>query len=151
MNTELKLEVGKRYTVVHIGEALAMTIRHEITITDTEDEKYVYKEKGKRKEYYINPRNTFIFAGWGLPLRVDTDDEVRRIVRGNACFNFVGDAEVVRDYIDTKNLNPGARKEIALIVNPKKDDGEELLYPELAAKSGHAVIQRIVKKQTVLV
>lgn len=151
MNTELKLEVGKKYTVVNIDSMLAMTHRVELTITDKACNKngeplFVYKQKGKRTEYYLQPKNGFIFEGWNVPFRVDTDGG--SIMRGNACFNFVGDANVIRDWIDNRNLNPDSDKRIALVVDNTKhsNDGEEFLYSELAEKSTHAVIRKLIER-----
>lgn len=149
--SELKLEVCKKYTIVIIDSIMAMTHRQEITITQKKEiggkAVYIYKNRGKRSEFIFDVGRGFVFEGWNVPFKVDTD--VGGVMRGNACFNFVGDPGVIRDWIDNKNLNPNARKEIALVVDVNKLAGkeEELLYPELAEKSGHAVIRRLLNKE----
>lgn len=135
----MELQEGKKYTIVIIDSGLAMTHRKEITFCGKMNERDTYKEKGKRTKYYLNLNKGFIFEGWDIPIRVDTDTGTT--MRGNACFNFVGDPIVIKHWIDTKNLNTEARKGIVLVVD---GDKEELLYPELAEET-HAVVGRIIK------
>lgn len=131
---------GGKYTIVAINN-MAMSCRREITICGEIDGKVTYKLRGKRTQYFLDVGKGFVFEGWDLPLKVDTDSKYG-IMRGNACFNFVGNPDTIRTLIDTKNLNPQARKGIALVVD---GDKEELLYPD-QADEGHAVIERIVSK-----
>ncbi|HSA34493.1 MAG TPA: hypothetical protein P5077_12275 [bacterium] len=150
-----------KYTIYRIGEALAMTSCQRITVKEIrENGDIIYQPQGKRKLFilrkqwqsYVNgPVNEFdgaVFEGWDTPFTSDTDQDRDgspiRTMRGNACYNFVGPVEKIREWIETKQLNPKFRKEHVVAIGP--DGNETVVYPDLY-RSGHAVIDRILETQ----
>lgn len=140
--------IGKKLTIFSISSMMASTTKIEATITgfDADRDQYIFRKKKQRKQYYLPKfdQNDIVFEGWDLPIQ--TDHEASNIFRGNACYNLVGQPEIIRDYVDHKNLNPHFKDKanIVLIDPAKSPNGEEqesLLYPELP--STHAVIERI--------
>ena len=85
--------------------------------------------------------STLVFPA-PVPFKTDMDVMMASnsgVCHGNACLNFVGDATVVREWVETKNLNDAFDRldEVMVIV----DDEEVPVFPE--AETGHAVVKRI--------
>ena len=155
-------KLNLKYTIYRIGEMLAMTSCQRITVKEIRDngETIIYQPQGKRKlfmlrmhwqSYTNGPVNEFdgaVFEGWDTPYTSDTDQDRDgspiRTMRGNACFNFVGPADKIREWIDAKQLNPKFRKEHVLAI--EADGAEQVVYPDLY-RSGHAVIDRILEER----
>lgn len=71
----------------------------------------------------------------------------RHASAGNACYNLVGEPEVIRQCIEGKALIPvtdGAKAKIIVCQGERTrcdDEGLELLYPDI--ETGHAVVRRM--------
>lgn len=69
------------------------------------------------------------------------------MIAGNACFNLVGDPEVIRQCIETRAAVPvrdEAKAKIIVSSGPRtkcNDEGLQLLYPEI--QTHHAVVNRM--------
>jgi len=155
-------KMNGKYTVYRISDFMAMTTGQRITVKEIRDngETIVYQPQGKRKLYmlrmhwqnYTNgPVNEFdgaVFEGWDTPYTCDTDSDRNgegiRTMRGNACYNFVGPADRIREWIDAKQLNPKFTKANVLAI---EGDTEVIVYPEHTRSGVHAVIDRILEKQ----
>jgi hypothetical protein len=157
------LRVGQKLTLIWIDSMMALSHRQEIEVrsvqeptrTGYQNEKTrqgTYRVRGKRKDYYLDlGHDTLVFDGWDIPFKVDS--EVGNTFSGNACFNLVGDPAVIREWVETKQLNTHigdpAKSEI-LVWPAKREVNTEgtPLYPEIA--STHAVINRIKEKQGIV-
>jgi hypothetical protein len=153
----MTLFVGQRVTLLKIDECLARTHRHELEIRKAlEPEAVGYgkrntrlaviRQHGKRKEFFLDvAADDILLDGWNLPFRTDT--ECNRVWAGNACYNLVGDAEAIRQVIETKALIPvteSAKAKIIVSTGPRTkctDEGTALLYPEI--ETHHAVVNRM--------
>lgn len=150
---------GLRLTIIGIG-VIAQTQKQEIELVMAADRSgqpaLAFKNRGKRKLFlFREPDNdTLVFEGWDIPVK--TDQELRRTdgctrFSGNACINLAGDPAVLKEWIETKNLNPlfGDRLKSNILLHKAEDgcnDDGTLLYPELY-EGGHAVINRILANQ----
>lgn len=156
-------EVGKRYTLYKISEALAMTNKTEITVTRLLPERalVVFKARGKKNELglpvqrqnYANGPLVFytgaVFEGWDQPIQCDTERRIG-VMRGNACYNFIGTPEAIRDWIDVQQLNPHFDKSCVVAIDATKTENcgnetETVVYPELVRPGYHAVIDRLME------
>lgn len=151
------LSVGQRITLLKIDDMLAMTHRYEMEVRQTlEPQKVGYegrkmrmaviRQKGKRKDLYLDVGDDDILLdGWGLPFKTDT--ETSGIFAGNACYNLVGDPEVIRHCIETKAVLPVSNSAKAKIIVAQvertkcNDEGLALLYPDI--ETHHAVVGRM--------
>lgn len=169
--------VGQKLTIISIG-GIAHTVKRQIQITRIQEPEpklhYVngpiegyrvgmYREKGKRKEYYFTIQfGDLVFNGWDAPVLIDSEIPGYSGFQGNACLNLTLDTmklyqkpqpldetgrEFLREYIEKNNLNPNfSERDKAAIVVPGAsvhDDGT-LLYPEIA--TDHAVVNRVKEK-----
>lgn len=144
---------GGKYTIFKISEASAMTVKFEILVDSVEDDKVVFKYRGKRKLYVIpfasrsyqsaplQPFNGGIFEGWDLPISCDTDGQ--NMFRGNALYNFIGEKDEVRKFIEDNQLNPyfEASRSVA---HGKDNKADDLVFQDLYT-GGHAVINRMLE------
>src|SRR5229473_5627154 len=65
----------------------------------------VVRQRGKRKDFYLDlASDDIVLDGWTLPFRTDT--EGGGIMAGNACYNLVGDPDVIRECIETRAVVP---------------------------------------------
>ena len=155
---------GQKVTMIGIDSMMAMCHRKEITVKGVLDEpkqvgyqqqttRYgVYAQRKKRKKFYLDSRpSSMIFLnGWDLPIRVDTDLRVG-IMRGNACFNLIGDPETLKALLDG-SIIPVTDQQKAQVVlcgldrTCGDDSADTLLYPEI--QTGHAVINRMKERVT---
>jgi len=139
----MELKTGEKYTMIGISEFMAHTYRRELTIKGKNNDRYIFSEKGKRKQFLFPEKlkDIAIFEGWDLPFKVDSDTGS---FCGNALVNMVGDEKVIKDYFDNKQLNPDFKKDVVVLVGEK--DSRKVLYPEIAKDSGHAVIMEIMNE-----
>jgi hypothetical protein len=153
----MSLSPGQRITLVTIDEMLALSHRHELevrSIIDPPDLVGYHKlprvatvrQRGKRKEQYLDLRpDVIVLDGWDLPIRVDT--EGGGVFSGNACFNFVGDPDVIRKTLETRAIIPltDDAKAKVLVWPPNRatcgDDGAVVLFPDI--ETHHAVVNRL--------
>jgi hypothetical protein len=105
----------------------------------------VVRQHGKRKDQYLDlADDDILLDSWGLPFKADT--EGGGIMAGNACYNLIGEPEVIRQCIETKAVVPVSDAAKAKIIvaraEPTKcnDEGLELLDPDI--DTHHAVIAR---------
>ena len=141
---QINLKTGVLYTVFSMDSFMALTHRKEVIITGLHNDRYTFKMKGKRKEYYLDlDECSAVFEG-ETPFKADTEFNS---FRGNACINVVGDMETIKRYFDTRQLNPYFEKWRVLVVEDKINTPERVLYPDMAKEQHHAVIDRILSKQ----
>jgi hypothetical protein len=150
----MPLKVGQRVTLLKIDDMMAMTHRYELEVrlviepTTERDKLRVggVRQKGKRKEFYLDLKHDDILLdGWDQPFR--TDGEAGGVFSGNACYNLVGDPDVIRQAIETKavyQVSDSAKAKILVNASPRTtcdDSGTMLLYPDI--ETHHAVINRM--------
>lgn len=142
------------FTVISISDWMACTTKRMVKATGLFSNGLpVFKDakKGARKLYTIPSlfnSGTMIFAG-EIPFKIDSEVKSTRegfggvfettTMRGNACYNFVGDPVVIKDYIRTKNLNETFSKLDAVVWI--EGENEVPLFPEM--ETSHAVVQKI--------
>ena len=145
---------GKKYTVYTISDFMAMTVKREITVKELDkDGNAIYVLKGKRKRFIIRlksrayssaPEKQFdgaVFEGWDQPIKIDC--ESGDVMRGNACFNFIGTPASIRKWIDKNQINPHFKKEHVMVIVLDKNGhslAERPAYMEM--ETAHAVINR---------
>jgi hypothetical protein len=153
----MALSVGQRLTLLKIDDCMAMTRRYELEVRSVlelhtvgyegrRQRVAVVRQRGKRKEFYLDlAGDDILLDGWGLPFRTDT--EGGGIMAGNACYNLVGEPEVIRQCIESHAVIPVSDSAKAKIIVGRaertkcNDDGLALLYPEI--DTHHAVVSRI--------
>lgn len=154
--------VGGKYSLYHIDSMMAMSHKTEIKVQDIEPEQgriIFTKPRGRKrfilrlesKDYQSAPMKPYvggIFEGWDQPIKCDTEQK-SGVMRGNACMNFIGTVEAIREWIDNNQLNPGFRKDNIIAIDPDKanvcgETPETVVYPELVEPGRHAVIDRLI-------
>lgn len=137
----MDIKIGQKVTIITQGQMLANTIKAEIIITRKIGERFVYRQKNKRKEYYLNlDKDGLVFDGWDLPIDSNTNENYTE----NGCVSFMlcgsgislinkeapQDVEATRKWIEEKNLNENFTDKKNLSLHFQ---GKELarLYPEL--------------------
>ena len=153
----MAIVVGQRVTLLRIDDCLAMTHRYELEVRELlEPERVGYqgrkqriavvRQRGKRKEQFLDLEDDDILLdGWGLPFITDT--EGAGIMAGNACYNLIGEPEVIRQYIETKAVVAVSDEAKAKIIVARcartkcSDDALALLYPDI--RTSHAVVNRM--------
>jgi hypothetical protein len=136
---------------------MAMTHRFELEVRSTVDPQAVgyqgsktrlavVRQRGKRKEFYLDlAADDILLDGWGLPFRTDTEGS--GVFSGNACYNLIGEPELIRQCIEGRAVVPvTAAAKAKIIVAPTErttcdDEGLQLLYPDI--ETGHAVVNRM--------
>jgi hypothetical protein len=152
----MALSIGQRLTLLKIDDCMAMTHRYELEVRQVlapevvgyegrRQRVAVVRQRGKRREQYLDlAADDILLDGWGLPFCTDT--EGGGIWAGNACYNLVGEPEVIRQCIETQAVFPVSNAAKAKIIVARtertkcNDDGLELLYPDI--ETHHAVIER---------
>lgn len=146
MNDKLRtlFQVGKKYTLYRIND-FGLTSKQEITVTRYFDGNPVYKQRGKRKEmvlkleaqaYYAAPMKEFfgaVFEDWDQPIKCDSElyyGTGGRYMHGNACYNFAAPVGVIREWIDTKQLNPNFDKSKVMSVKTDTNEAEVAVYSD---------------------
>ncbi|MFL5244099.1 MAG: hypothetical protein ACJ8FY_18500 [Gemmataceae bacterium] len=153
----MTLSMGQRLTLVKIDDCLAMTHRYELEVRSVLEPQSVgyegrrqrvavVRQRGKRKEFYLDlAGDDILLDGWGLPFSTDTEGS--GVMAGNACYNLVGESEVIRQCIECRAVVPVSDSAKAKIIVGRaerttcNDDGLALLYPEI--ETHHAVVNRI--------
>lgn len=139
-------KVEEKYTIFGISSFLATTWKIEAICTGkTTEETPIFKFKGKRKEKIFNDiKECAIFLGWDIGLIADSDTNR---FNGNACFNFIGSKDYVKNFIEKNQINPLFQKQKNRVVAVERtplNESEKVVYPELDTGQ-HAVITRILK------
>ena len=145
------LRPGQKITIINIDDMMAMCHRTEGTVKSVLVEPIqcgyqkettrhgTFTPRGKRKEFYISTKRDYsiLLDGWNL-LRVDSDGSYG-VMRGNACFNFVGDADTIKAILGSAiiPLTDGQKAKCILC----DGDKETLLWPEI--ETAHAVINQM--------
>jgi hypothetical protein len=159
----MTLAIGQRVTLLKIDEALAMTHRYELEVRQVldpvrvgyqgrETRLAVIRQRGKRKDFYLDLRaDDILLDGWALPFKTDT--EGNGVFAGNACYNLIGDPDVIRECIEKKAILPVTDDAKAKIIVARTerttcgDEGQALLYPDI--DTNHAVVNRLKEKSDV--
>ena len=163
---ELKsiFKVGGKYTLYKIDECMAMTHKTEINVKEIRDDgnSVIFSKPKGRKRFILKlesrsyqsapmlPYRGAIFEDWNQPIHCDTEYS-SGVMRGNACYNFVGSELEIRVWIETGQLNPFFDKSSVLAIDRQNRDvcGEEpetVVFPEAVETGRHAVIDRILLK-----
>jgi hypothetical protein len=150
------LTVGQRVTLYRIDDVMALTHRHEFEVRSVEagqrvgyggrrERVAVVRQRGKRKDVYLDlGADDILLDGWDLPIR--TDSEAGGVISGNACYNLVGDPDIIRQCVEGRAVRPVSDEAKAKIIVARagrttcEDAGLELLYPDI--ETHHAVINR---------
>ena len=152
-------KVGSKYTLYKISEGMAMTCKTEIKVKEVRDDgnSVIFsKPRGRKmfilplesRHYQSAPMLPFvgaIFDGWDQPIKCDS--ETGNIMRGNACYNFVGLPLEIKEWIETSQLNPFFELGNVLAIAPpnnSNDCEETVVFPEVVEPGRHAVIDRIL-------
>jgi len=157
-------KVGGKYSLYHIDSMMAMSHKTEILVRAIEPEQgriIFSKPRGRKrfilrlesKDYQSAPMKPYdggVFEGWEQPVKCDTEQSTG-VMRGNACYNFIGSVSGIRDWIDNYQLNPIFRKDKIVSIDPNitdicGDGPETVVYPELVQEGNHAVIDRLMAK-----
>ena len=116
----LMFVADKVFTIIQIGGFIANTTRGELKATGRSQlGNPIFKEvkKGARRTFTIRnlkDAETLIFEGLAkdLPFHIDGDEKIKvndsfitSTIRGNALFNLHGEPEVIKDWVQHKNLN----------------------------------------------
>ena len=103
----------------------------------------------------LKPYDGAIFEGWDQPIKCDTENHgslnCPSVMRGNACYNFIGKIEDIRNWIDNNQLNLSFDKSRVVAIDPDRlnlcgDSPETVVYPELVVPGNHAVIDGLMSK-----
>ena len=143
----MKYTIGQRLTTFEISSCMAMTVKREIQICGELNDKITFRIHGQRKMFYLPKFNesALIFEGWDLPIKTDGDISIQGPVfktstmRGNACLNLVGDIQLIKEWVQSKNLNENfTRFDEVIHID---GDKETPVFPEVPTH--HAVVERI--------
>lgn len=96
---------GQKLTIISVSDMLLTTVRREIKLTRTVDNRQAYVVRGKQKEYFLDiTPDVLVFEGWGVPLvTLDTDTPIFITNKG---YNFVtGSPDALREFIVKHNIN----------------------------------------------
>src|SRR5262249_36651169 len=165
----MALSVGQRLTLLKIDDCMAMTHGYELEVRSVfEPEAVGYegrrqrvavvRQRGKRKESHLDlAADDILLDDWDMPFRTDVEAATGAdgrmkggsIIAGNACYNLVGEAQAIRQCIESRAVVPvtdGTKAKIivARSERTKCNDGREPLYPEI--ETGHPVVERIRAK-----
>ena len=135
MIKQIPFQKGEKYTVYTISEMMETTIKREIKVTNLHDDP-VFKRRtsyekpspvghwefgdyhlnGGRKRYSLTVRPTqdIIIPGWG---HLASDVGAYGSFTGNACLNFAGSPDEVRELIK-KNINPNFHRFDIILAAP---------------------------------
>ena len=140
-------KLNEKYTLFRIG-GFATTICDRIKIKEVHEDYAIFQFASKRKLYtlLLNTKCA-VFKDWETKYTCDSDSKPVNGVHtfnGNACYNFVGSALEIRNWIDNEQLNPKFEKHLVLAVN---GDNETVVYPELVTPGEHAIIDRALNSK----
>ncbi len=153
----MKYEIGNKYTVIGVGSMLAMTSKTEFKVKDLQEDGspiFTLAPRGRKLKLLPSDWKTecLIFNGWDIELKIDADSEgtkdgvfTSKLMLGNACFNFMGSADFVKNYIEKYNLNTNFSKWESILAHgdlvTDKDEDATPVYPEVPTT--HAVVNRV--------
>ncbi len=145
----LELKEGEKITMFAISPFTALTIRTEARFLGLDEKgRIIFRERNKRKDsiLYENLEKIIIFRGWDLLIKCDTDiKEGSCVWRGNACFNFLGEKEEVREWIEKKNINKYFEEKGKVLSTDPTTQKESIVFGEIPTNS--VVIKRIKEKE----
>jgi hypothetical protein len=137
-------------TLFYIDDVMAMTHAvRQLTIlvepSSNGKSEYTWLPRGKRKpaRVRLGPEWSILLEG-DAPFRVDT--ECARMMSGNACFNFIGDVEVIRAALQDQSDDVKAK---CLVWSEGRGAEAEpvIVFPDI--QTHHAAINRHKEKQAV--
>jgi len=157
----IQIAEGEKYTIYSLS-GMASTRHVEVTVTSTldtpeyrksfvSDEPSIhgtwrlgaYRPRRKRKQYHLDvcPGKDLIIPGWGHLL---TDSEAYNSFSMNACMNFAGSTDEVKELV-ARNINPYFSHYDIILTYPDPqnelpDHDGQMVYPD--HPSTHAVILR---------
>ena len=143
----MKYTIGQRLTIFEISSMVAMTVKREIQICGELNDKVTFRIHGQGKMFYLPKFNesALIFEGWDIPIKYDGEIETQGTYfktstsRGNACLNLVGDIQLIKEWVQSKNLNENfTRFDEVIHID---GDKETPVFPEVPTH--HAVVERI--------
>jgi len=143
----MKYVEGQRLTIFEISSMMAMTHKREIQICGELNGRVTYRVHGERKMFYLPTFNesALIFEGWDIPIKYDGEITTQGAYfqtstsRGNACLNLVGDMQLIKEWVQSKNLNENfTRFDEVIHIDGEK---ETPVFPEVPTH--HAVVERI--------
>lgn len=132
----MPLSNGQRITLLKIDDCMAMSHRYEMEIRQTLDPQAIgyqgrktrlaiVRQRGKRKDFYLDlGADDIVLDGWNVPFRTDTEGGV---MAGNACYNLVGEADAIRDYIENRAALPVNDSAKAKIIVSRSDQQVQLV------------------------
>lgn len=156
----MTLAVGQRVTLLKIDDCLAMSHRYEMEVRRVlppapvgyqgrKTRLAVIRQRGKRKELFFDVEaDDIVLDGWDLPFRTDTEGS--GVFSGNACYNLIGEAEAIRQCIESRAALPVSDSAKAKIIVGQSarttcdDTGLALLYPDI--ETHHAVVNRMKER-----
>jgi hypothetical protein len=118
---------GGKFTVFYISDFMATCTRQEIVVSEIRERDFIFSKKGGRKKFIyplvnqhyagapIEYLSHAVFLGHNLPIVSDSDytySDRSQLYRGNCRYNFVGDPEKIKMFIDNFQLNPFFDKEL---------------------------------------
>jgi hypothetical protein len=132
----MKTQKGQKLTIITVGQMLANTMRAEITISGEQNGEPIYRNKGKRNQYYFRPKKEMlVFEGWDLPIDSNVNEGSTSFLLSGAGLNLInreapGDVEATRKWIEEHNLNEAFNEQRTMSLH---HNGVEVarLYPEL--------------------
>jgi hypothetical protein len=154
----MNMTIGQRVTLLKIDDLLAMCHRFELEVRSVVNPPQpighepgkmrvaTVRQRGKRNDFFLAlESDDILLDGWDQPFLADT--EGNGVFEGNACYNFVGDADAIRTAIETTAVVPvsdAAKAKIiiwAVQATTCDASGGKLLYPDI--ETHHAVINRM--------
>lgn len=132
----MKTFKGQKLTIITVGQMLANTMRAEIEISGEHNGEPIFKNKGKRKQFYFSPKKEMlVFEGWNLPIDSNVNEGTNSFVLSGSGLNLInreapGDIEATRKWIEEHNINELFNEQRTVSLHHK---GVEVgrLYPEL--------------------
>lgn len=143
----MKYLLGSKLTIFSVSSFMATTLKQEVEIVSESQDRAVFRTQSKRKLFFLPEFNdsTLVFEGWDLPIKTDSDvfskEEMftTNLMRGNACLNLVGDIELIREYVQHKNLNENFKRlDVVIQIDGAKENPVFWNVP-----TNHAVVERI--------
>ena len=150
------LKKGDIITIFGISDWMASTTHATFKATgDYSQDKPIFTDnkKGARKKFTfraLDKNDQLVFLG-DAPFMADGEVTIpavppsiftKKVMRGNACLNLVGDPEVIKDWILNKNINKNfSRFDSVILISGEFLNKETPLFPEVPTDP--AVVQRI--------
>ena len=157
-------KAGGKYSLYGIDSMMAMCHKTEIIVRaiDPEKGRVIFSKPRGRKQFIlplesrsyqsapIKPYEGAIFEGWDQPIKCDTEQH-SGVMRGNACYNFIGTSQAICEWIEAGQLNPSFDKGAVVAIDPNSiglcgDSPETVVFPEEVRPGNHAVIDRLIEE-----